>query len=74
MCFSVKQPKLPEPPKVPDPAEAANRAAALIEERQRRRPGRDATIITGGLGDPNFGLSSQAPSLRPATVLGRIAA
>ncbi len=73
MCF-FKQPKLPPPPKTPDPNEAANKAAAFAEQRLLKKQGREATVITGALGDPGFGKNAARPELRPATVLGRTSA
>lgn len=73
MCF-FKQPKLPPPPKTPDPNEASNKAAAFAEQRLMRKQGREASVITGALGDAGFGSNTAAVGLRPATVLGRTTA
>lgn len=70
MCF-FKQPKLPPPPKTPDPNAAANKAAALAEQRLMKKQGREATVLTGALGDPGFAKNTTTPALRPATVLGK---
>lgn len=54
MCFST--PKVPDPPPVPSKnAEDAQRRRANELAANRQARGREATIITSPLGDPDFG-------------------
>ena len=60
MCLST--PKVPSPPPPPPPAAEDDEAirARLDAERRRLRlaRGRAATILTGGLGDPQAAVST----------------
>jgi len=58
----------------PDPSIAAGEAIAEELRRKNKKRGTAATIISGGLGDPNFGDNvAQTATLSPggATYLGR---
>lgn len=56
MCFKSKTPDVPKAPPVPSAeAEDAKRRRANETLQQEAQQGRQATIITSPLGDPNFG-------------------
>lgn len=56
MCFKTKAPEVPKAPPVPS-AEAEDAKRRRVDETaaQAAQQGRQATIITSPLGDPNFG-------------------
>lgn len=61
MCFSQTKPKIPDAPPVPaGPVRADEEIKRSTNDQLdelRRRQGRAATIVTGGLGDTGFGQS-----------------
>lgn len=53
MCFSMKQPKVPEPPPVPSKESDAAKARVAAEQQAiNQSQGRQATILTSPLGVP----------------------
>lgn len=67
MCMSSpKPPKVSAPPPPPTPVRADEQVKSAVNEQLdvlRRRRGREATQLTGGLGDTSYGSNTQARTL-----------